>query len=304
MHAHKWLSNSPEVLSAIPVEDRASEIDLGSGELPAVKTLGILWRAKDDIFSFLSNSPEENQIITKRSFLRTIATLFDPLGFLAEFITRAKVVMQEIWRKGFDWNDELDGKVKSKVQSCYSDLHELLNLSVPRCFHIGKHRDVQSMQLHVFSDASEAAYGAVVYARYVYVNHAANTTILAAKSGVAPLAAMCIPRMELMGAVTGLRLAVSVANAWQVSVKQVKFWCDSMNTLWWIRGHSRSFKPLVTNRVGEIQNITSPEQWRYVSTKDNPADHLTRGMATSALACSDQWWKGPEFLQMDEGEWP
>ena len=197
--------------------------------------------------------------------------------------------MQEIWRKGFDWDDELDDEVKSKVQSWYSDLHELSNLSLPRCLHIGKSKDVQSMQLHVFSDASETAYGAVVYARYVYVDYATTTTIVAAKSRVAPLAAMSIPRMELMEAVTGLRLALSVANALQVSVKQVKFWCDSMNTLLWIRGHSRSFKPFVANRVGEIQNITSPEQWRFVSTKDNPADHLTRGMAASMLACTDQW---------------
>ena len=304
MHARKWLSNSPEVLSAIPLEDRASEIDLDSGELPTVKTLGILWRAKKDIFSFHSSPPKENQIIAKRSFLRTIATLFDPLGFLAPFIIRAKVVMQEIWQKGLDWDEELDGEVKSKVQSWYSDLHELSNLSVPRCLHIGKHKDVQSMQLHVFSDASEEAYGAVVYARYVYANHAVTTTIVAAKSRVAPLAAMSIPRMELMGAVTGLRLAISVANALQGSVKQVKFWCDSMNTLWWIRGHSRSFKPFVANRIGEIQSMTSPVQWRYVSTKDNPADHLTRGMSSSALACNEQWWKGPEFLQMDEEEWP
>ena len=67
------------------------------------------------------------------------------------------MVMQEIWRKGFDWDEELDGEVKSKVEIWYSDLHELSNLSVPRCLHIGKHEDVQSMQLHVFSDASEEA---------------------------------------------------------------------------------------------------------------------------------------------------
>ena len=304
MHARKWLSNSPEVLSVIPVEDRASEIDLDSGELPSVKTLGILWRAKEDIFSFHSSPPEDNQIITKRSFLRAIATLFDPLGFLAPFIIRAKVVMQEIWRKGFDWDDELDGEVKSKIQGWYSDLHDLSNLSVPRCLHLGKHEDVESMQLHVFSDASEEAYGAVVYARHRYGDQAATTTIIAAKSRVAPLAAMSIPRMELMGAVTGLRLAVSVANALQESVKKIKFWCDSMNTLWWIRGHGRSFKPFVANRVGEIQSMTSPEQWRYVPTKDNPADHLTRGLSASALACSEQWWKGPDFLKMVEEEWP
>ena len=160
------------------------------------------------------------------------------------------------------------------------------------------------MQLHVFSDASEEAYGAVAYMRYVYVDHTITTTIVAAKSHVAPLAAISIPRMELMGAVTGLQLAFSVANALQMSMEQVKFWCDSMNTLWWIREHSRSFKPFVANRVGEIQNVTNPEQWRYVPTKDNAADHLTRGITASTLTCNDQWWKGPQFLQMTEDEWP
>eukprot|EP00794_Sanderia_malayensis_P002102 gene2102-2387_t len=106
--------------------------------------------------------------------------------------------------------------------------------------------------------------------------------------------------MELMGAVTGLRLAVSVVRALQVSMKQVIFWCDSMNTLWWIRGYSRSFKPFVANLVGQVQNMTNPEQWRYVATKENPADHLTRGMTVSALAGSDQWWKGPVFLRVTE----
>ena len=53
MHARKWLSNSPEVLSAIPVEDRASEIDLDSGELPTVKTLGILWLARRTFSVFI-----------------------------------------------------------------------------------------------------------------------------------------------------------------------------------------------------------------------------------------------------------
>eukprot|EP00794_Sanderia_malayensis_P010469 gene10469-11564_t len=120
----------------------------------------------------------------------------------------------------------------------------------------------------------------------------------------APLVATSIPGLELMGAITGLRLAVSVASALQVLMKQVIFWCDSMNTLWWIRGCSRSFKPFVANRVGDIQNITNPEQWTYVPTKENSAGHLTRGMTVSALAGSDQWWKGPVFLRVTEEQWP
>ena len=77
MYARKWLSNSPEIHSAIPVEVGASEIDLDSGVLP-------------DIFSFHSNPPEENQIITKRSFIRIIATLFDPLHFFGPIHYKSK----------------------------------------------------------------------------------------------------------------------------------------------------------------------------------------------------------------------
>jgi hypothetical protein len=72
MHARKWISNSSEVLRAIPESDRASEIDLDSGYLPSVKTLGVLWQAKEDIFTFKSISPSNNTRITKRSFLSNI----------------------------------------------------------------------------------------------------------------------------------------------------------------------------------------------------------------------------------------
>ena len=50
--------------------------------------------------------------------------------------------------------------------------------------------------------------------------------------------------------------------------------------------------------------MTSHEQWRYVPTKANAADHLTKGTAASTLTCNDQWWRGPEFLQMAQDEWP
>ena len=54
------------------------------------------------------------------------------------------------------------------------------------------------------------------------------------------------------------------------------FWCDSLNVLWWIRGMSRKFKPFVGNRVGEIQSLTQPAQWRYLLSKENPVDLVSR----------------------------
>ena len=85
---------------------------------------------------------------------------------------------------------------------------------------------------------------------------------------------------------------------------KVTFWCDSVKVLWWVRGRSRNFKPFVANRVGEIQTFTQPTQWRFVPTKVNPADILSRRMNEGELAECDSWWRGPVFLRESEDVWP
>ena len=97
MHARKWLSNSPKVLEKIPTEDRASEVDINKDPLLTVKTLGVTWLPEEDVFTFKANPTEETFQFTKRNFLKKIATLFDPVGFLAPFTITAKVMMQEMW---------------------------------------------------------------------------------------------------------------------------------------------------------------------------------------------------------------
>ena len=89
-------------LEKIPIKDRASEVDINKDPLPTVKTLEITWLSEDDVVTFKSNPPEENFRITKRNFLKKIATLFDPVGFLAPFTIRAKVMMQEMWVAGLE----------------------------------------------------------------------------------------------------------------------------------------------------------------------------------------------------------
>jgi len=72
----------------------------------------------------------------------------------------------------------------------------------------------------------------------------------------------------------------------------------------WVRSQSHEFKPFVANQIGEIQQTTSPEQWRHVPGTSNPADLPTRGMSAKELTDSKFWMEGPTFLKGDESAWP
>ena len=107
-----------------------------------------------------------------------------------------------------------------------------------------------------------------------------------------------------MGAILGLRLALSIARVLKFDRNQLTFWSDSIKVLWWIQGRSRSFKPFVANRIGEIHDSNNPSQLHYVSTRENPADLLTRGAAVAELKPGEMWWRGPTFLSKDQETWP
>ena len=154
----------------------------------------------------------------------------------------------------------------------------------------------------MFVDASQDAYGAVVYEKVEYQNGNPSIRLVASKTKVAPLQSISIPHLELMGAVLGNKLAETIVNALTISKDVITFWTDSTSVLWWIRGHNRRLKPFVSNRVGEIQMFSSPNQWRYVPTKVNPADHLTRGVKLSELAKLKTWWEGPDYLCKSFGQ--
>ncbi|XP_052271566.1 uncharacterized protein LOC127872276 [Dreissena polymorpha] len=276
MHARKWLSNSTEVLKEIPIADRKSEVDLDDKQLPSAKTLGVWWIAEQDMFTFEGNTPEEGMKYTKRNFLKRIATLFDPIGLLAPLTIRAKMLLQDMWTAGLTWDENMDEELTNSAREWFEELRELRSISIPRCLR-AKDKTLEALSLHTFVDASESAYGAVVFARCTYEDGSVSTSLISAKTRVAPNISTSIPRLELMGAVIGMRLAKRICNVLELKLSTVTFWSDSVNILWWVRGRSRQFKPFVANRVGEIQSDSNPEQWRYVPSRENPADHLSRG---------------------------
>ena len=55
-------------------------------------------------------------------------------------------------------------------------------------------------------------------------------------------------------------------------------WTDSTTVLQWLGSFDK--QPIfVANRISEIVQLTTVDQWFHVQTSDNPADAGTRGMS-------------------------
>ena len=284
-HIRKWMSNQAEVLKDIPAEDRASAIDLDENKLSTTKTLGVLWIAEEDTFSFKYLLTPDIQL-TKRNVLKKTATIYDPLGFLAPYVVRAKLLIQQAWVEAADWDVPLPVHHQEQWKSWFQKSIGLEGIRIPRCLK-ERHSTALRVSLHTFSDASEAAYAAAVYIRQEYEDKSTTTRLIGSKTRLSPLKAMSIPRLELMGAVIGLQLTKQISSPLEIPLSQTTFWVDSMNVIYWIHGQSRNYKPFVSHRVGEIHEQSDPNQWRYVPTKQNPADFGTRGLTVSELTESE-----------------
>ena len=228
-------------------------------------------------------------------------SLFDPLGFASPVTIKAKQLLQEVWRRGTSWDDKIDKDLAGQWENWMNHLKNLSNVTIPRQYL--HYSDAASIQLHVFTDASESAYSAVLFWRTVTPNGEVGLSLIIAKAKVAPLKLTSIPRLELQAAVMGARLAEKVIEEHERKPDCKVFWTDSKTALTWIRTGSRSYKPYVAHRLAAIEECTKVNEWRWVPTKMNVADDATRDVPI-AFDKDHRWYKGPDFLYEAEDLWP
>ncbi|XP_062541318.1 uncharacterized protein LOC134209344 [Armigeres subalbatus] len=276
------------------------------------RVLGMLWLTSKDVLGFSTQMRKDiAEIIhvgrrpTKRQVLRCIMSLFDPLGMLAMYTVHGKVLIQSIWRSGSDWDDEIgDGEFNQWVK-WINVLSKIDSIRIPRCYIAGNvSSSIHSAQLHLFVDASEEAYAAAAYFCFLISDGTIICNLVTAKTKVAPLKPLSIPRLELQAAVLGARLASFVSKNHTITIEKKVFWSDSSTVLAWIRSDARRYRQYVACRIGEILTLTESKEWKWVPTNMNCADEATKWGRGPSLSSEGRWFQGPEFLYRPEQHWP
>ncbi|XP_011860279.1 PREDICTED: uncharacterized protein LOC105557609 [Vollenhovia emeryi] len=281
----KWAANIPELC---PGESNEKVFYDREG----VSTLGVLWSPRDDCFSLRVAVVGSADAPTKRTVLSDVARFFDPLGWAAPVLIFGKIFIQDLWMAGLAWDDPLPEQLRTVWSGYAAALPQLESQRIPRF--VDYPGPGNTAELHGFSDAANRAYAATVYLRCMSSTGVVSVNLLIAR--VAPVKTVSIPRLELCGAVLLARLLRTTARALELENARIYAWTDSTVTLAWLRSHSARWKPFVAHRVAEVQDLVPPAQWRYVPSRDNPADAATRGIPPAELASLDNWWTGPPWL--------
>ena len=121
---------------------------------------------------------------------------------------KAKIGMQELWQRGLGWDEEISTDLQKIWTVLFNEMAALNKVRFQRC--LTPAGVLCNPDLITFCDASQMAFGACAYVRWKLVDGRFGVRFIAAKSRVAPLKELTIPRLELQAAVLASRLAKSI----------------------------------------------------------------------------------------------
>ncbi|XP_037041773.1 uncharacterized protein LOC119078376 [Bradysia coprophila] len=284
------ISNDREVLEVINGSPEFNDkILVDKLDINVERILGMYWNTNTDTFTYSLRFLKVQDLTdgyrpTKLDVLRTLMSVFDPLGFLTHLLIHAKVILQEIWITNITWDEQIPEALAIKWLRWLEYLKQVESLHISRLYspRMSPNKPT-SIQLHVFVDASLEAYASVAYFRVEDAN-GVDSCLIGAKSRVAPIKPISVPRLELQGGILGKRFAESILHSHSyLEVEQTTIWCDS--------------KTFVAFRIGEILETKINAQWRWIPSEFNVADDATKTKYLPELRSTSRWFRGPEFLR-------
>ncbi|GBO13466.1 hypothetical protein AVEN_98672-1 [Araneus ventricosus] len=262
MTLHKWCSSASSESDLYPFNYCEKQ--------STVKTLGMMWNNCEDVFLFDISTSSTTEF-TKRDVLSQIAKLFDPLGLLGPVISKEKAFLQRMWLLQIDWSQKLPSDIAQEWSSFIASLSYVKNI---------KYQDLCFDQI-----PRKLSYMGFPMTRKRHMVHT---------SRVAPIKSVTIPRLELAACQLLAQLTRKVLNALKLKIDQVLLWSDSTVALSWIDTPPHLLKTFVSNRVAQIQELTKEYHWSHITSKDNPADLLSRGIDAQFLVNNQFWFQGPD----------
>ena len=176
-------------------------------------------------------------------------------------------------------------------------------IQIPRWLGI---EPAKELHLHGFADASKSAYAAAVNLVIPGTTGQAGVSrLITAKTKVAPVKTITIPRLELCTAVLLAKLLRYVIDVYTTaSITSVHAWTDSTMVLAWLDSEPSRWEIIVANRVAEIQRTVPDVAWHHIHSSQNPADIASRGMPPVELETAHLWWNGPAWMHLPAAQWP
>ncbi|XP_055714210.1 uncharacterized protein LOC129808456 [Phlebotomus papatasi] len=293
----KWTSNVQNLSDEVHQEPK--EVVPDQPNEGSVSILGLCWSPEVDHLSYKYSPETDNSNPTMRKVFSIASRIYDPLGLIGPFTVNAKQIMQTLWRLKGKWDSPVHDEVIDDRNAFIKSMEYIPNIKIPRW--VSDFAQVTRRELHLFTDASSKAYGAVVYLVTEDASGARCSRLLTAKSRVAPLKGATIPKLELCAAELGSILLKAVRNALQCEIYFC--WTDATIVLCQIHAPDRRER-FAKNRLKIILENTVSERWNHVPTKENPADIISRGVTAEQLMELKLWWNGPDWLQENSKFWP
>ena len=246
----KWRSSSPEVLDNIPLqlqEKSPLKEETTTQTSSYSKALGLAWDSGKDLMSPSICVPSTYRS-TKRGLISDVDKTYDILGWIAPTVLSMKVLYQQLWQSGHEWDEEVPSELRELHARWRSELPLISEKRLPR-YYSPPHLSIIRQELHGFCDSSLKAFGAVVYCRTVYHDHPPTVSLVTAKTTVARLKPLTVPKLELCGAVLLTKILVNTAQVLNVPQDRYHAWTDSAIVLAWLDGNPRQYKVFVSNRT-------------------------------------------------------
>ena len=88
---------------------------------------------------------------TKRGMLSAISLIFDPMSLIAPTIVKIKLLIQELWRRGLDWDNKIPDDLLRQWNIWKQSAVKLSSLSIPHWINFSSNSEI--VQLHIFTEA-------------------------------------------------------------------------------------------------------------------------------------------------------